>query len=700
MTVSLSYLAALFVSLLLRVATDYALIVTTGATLCGLSFTAGTILLRKPLFLRKDSSGEKWLRSFLARAYSLGIDTNYHRIGVLHKRYTDEFSYHEFPNFGVDRYSGIIPRTRPNFDFGRFLAQELGSSMTVDHDPQPVEKSKVIEISSPIARLWSKIPIQIRSVIMSARMPRRLRYRFLELGFPRYGRTQYNTVSYTLYPAKVLAERGEEASFEPGIAAEWDYNDIKRFEGKFNRFGHFLRELQFHFDWYYLYFRRLPSMIRHRSAFARLMLSETKKARRKDMLIWHKTREIRSLHRRLLFSRPEGFLTERFLTIITFVFDRDLSNHVEVYLTDSELQLTSSLGRFANSMLNGAISFGAAAVLVFLNIVLPQINSEALYFTSSFLGLSFYGYGWIALFRGLFRFRRYFTLAKVRENVSFTPDLRCPSCKEKVSSDSIHCIHCGSRLSTLPPPKPKITQPPPAELDKLSPDRWERFAVSARREYEGKIARISRAIGFRVVKESDDVKFRQFPQRFLVGPEVLVDAYSEGDTYTSPEIVGLGRNIAIAEEKYVVECLLKGIANKTTLDEFTADGLARKVREFNLCPEAVFVPHEYMLPIMMSKFRGIEVTRKGSDEFLSIDDIGSLPLVWSTQYLQFKEVVFLEKALGEWIVKPDEKSNRLWVNVAPERKERKFDVTVKSVAEYVVRDPTKGLVVEIRKAFR
>jgi hypothetical protein len=60
-----------------------------------------------------------------------------------------------------------------------------------------------------------------------------------------------------------------------------------------------------------------------------------------------------------------------------------------------------------------------------------------------------------------------------------------------------------------------------------------------------------------------------------------------------------------------------------------------------------------------------------------------------------KEMILLEKTFGEWLVKPDQDSNWLWVELAPERKNGKFDVTVKTVAEYVVSNPTKGLLLDL-----
>jgi hypothetical protein len=699
MMISWSELLALVVDALLNSTANSMLIVATGATLCGLSFTAGTLLLRRPLFLQRESRGEVWLRGFLGRAYSLGIDTNYHRTGILSNRYIDEFAYHKFPHFGVDRYSGSIPRTRPNFDFGTFLALELGSSLTVDDKPQPFEHSKVVEIVGPTTRLWQRVPRRIRGFLMSTALFKPLRYRLLRLSFPVYGKTQYNTVSYTLIPAKVKLGSTEEVSFEPGISAEWAYDDIKKFQGKVSRFVQSLGYLRFYLGWCFLVLRRLPSIIRHHGPIESFFLHSAKEARRKETLIKQRIHEIRILHRKLLYSKPEGFLTNRFLTTVTFLFDRDVANAVELYLTDSELHLTNSLRRFANSMLMGATSFGAAAILAFIAELLSQARLPLLFIAVPFLGLAFYicyGYGWFALIRGLLRFRQYFLIAKERENAKFAPDLRCPTCNSRVMSDWRHCIQCGSNLSALPLPRPEITIPPPAELDKLSVTRWERFVVSTRREYEGETVRIRRVIGSRVAGESDVLEFRQFVQHFLVGPEVLVDAYSEGDTYTSPEIIGLGRNIAIAEEKHIVECLLKGIANRTTVDTVTADTLVEVVRKFDLQPDAVFVPIDFVTPIMMLQLKGIRFTRKESEDLLSIGDIAPLPVIWSHQYVQFKEVIFLEKALGEWLFKPDENANQLWVNVASERKEGKFEVTVKSIAGYNIKNPRKGLVVDVR----
>ncbi len=327
MMISWPQLLALVLQVLTNSATNSMLIVETGATLCGLSFTAGTLLLRRPLFLQRESRGEIWMRDFLARAYSLGIDTNYHKTGTLTNRFIDEFAYHKFPNFGVDRYSGSIPRTRPNFDFGTFLARDLGSSLTVDDKPQPFEHYKAVEIFGPTAKLWQKVPRRIRGFLMSTALFKPMRYRLLKLSILFYGKSQYNTVSYTLFPAKLNLGSTEEVSFEPGISAEWAYDDIKKFQGKVDRFAQSLGYLRFYLGWYFLVLCRLPSIIRYRRP--RSVLNDAKEARRRKLLTRQRIHEIRVLHRKLLYcsrsttychvDRKRDFSDTRGLSLVSTV---------------------------------------------------------------------------------------------------------------------------------------------------------------------------------------------------------------------------------------------------------------------------------------------------------------------------------------------------------------------------------------------
>jgi hypothetical protein len=122
------------------------------------------------------------------------------------------------------------------------------------------------------------------------------------------------------------------------------------------------------------------------------------------------------------------------------------------------------------------------------------------------------------------------------------------------------------------------------------------------------------------------MEFKEIAQNVRVGPEILVDAYSEGDTYTSPEILGLGRSMAIAEEGYVVQSLMKGIGNRITLGALTADAPTESVRKLGLHPDVVFLPIDFMTAIMMSRLQEISLTRKENEELLTIDNIGSIPV--------------------------------------------------------------------------
>jgi hypothetical protein len=202
--VALGFLKSLSSYLLSRIDQAPNFVISTGAVLCALSFTAGTILLQKFPAVPEKSQGEKWLEDFLARLYSMAIDTGYHETGTIVKHYIDEFIFHEFPNFGVDRSSYRIARTRPNFELGRFLSEELGSSAYVSGlgktlNPEPIETSRMVSYTSPLGVLWWKVPGQLRALLGRVRP---LRRPILELAHERWGLAQYTTASYKLFPVE------------------------------------------------------------------------------------------------------------------------------------------------------------------------------------------------------------------------------------------------------------------------------------------------------------------------------------------------------------------------------------------------------------------------------------------------------------------------------------------------------------------
>jgi len=659
------------------------LITSTSAVLCALSFTAGTILLQK-LPSESKSPGEKWLEDFLAKTYSLAIDTGYHKTGTIVKRYVDEFVFHEFPNFGVDTYSGKLPRTRPNFNLGEYLSEELGSSLWVDSKPQPIETSEIAEYKPPLGIIWSKLPVHLNTLLWKIRP---LRGRIMKLTHPRYGRERYTTVSYALYPTEAGEGSRPRTQFNLGTAAKWGYSDIKRFESKSSRIRHFALEVQYLAGWFFLLIRRLPVILSNpRNRFYRGMLATARQMRREDTQRQHETIEIRNLQERILYSRRPGKRVWRSFAIVTFLFDREeKSNHALIYFYSSELQYLREVNQFARSMLHDALMFGIAAVLGILSLLVGMMTIVA---------LVPYSLAWYALLQGLWKFERYFIgSSKEQENVSFAQPLRCPSCKKEISLDTLVCPHCKSTVSAKPPPKPP-TVLVVSEREPISVERWNKLVTAARREHAG-TSRKTIAIPHRPAQPSDVLTFKEFRQRFLVGPEILIDAYSAGGTYTSPEIIGIGRNIAIQEEGYLIQKLADAIANRTSISRLSGHEMEDAIRHSQIKPNIVFAPIEYYTPLHMAPRLGMGITYDKGGERLVIGKM-TIPIFWSNTYVPFNEFMFLESGLGEWVFKPDNESNWLRMELSPERKSGKFEVTTWALAEFLVKDKDKGLIVTIQ----
>jgi len=656
------------------------LITSTGAVLCALSFTAATILLQR-LASESKPPGERWLEDFLAKTYSLAIDTGYHKTGTIVKRYIDEFVFHEFPNFGVDRYSGKLPQTRPNFYLGKYLSEELGSGLHVNLQPQPIQTSKYVDHTPPPLILWSKLPAHFRSLLWKIGP---LKARILKRIHTRYERERYCTLSYALVPRELDAGSGLRTQFELGIAAEWTYSDIKRFEGKSSRIMHLALEVQYLVGWLLLLLRRLPAILsRPRDRLLRALLADAKRMRREDTQLRHATVEIRSLHERILYSRRPGNRIWPSFATVTFLFDAEESNHAMIFLYTTELQYLYEVRQFANRMLVGAMLFGFAAILGIISMLVTMIAVVSLFP---------YSLAWYILLQGLWKFRRYFIVSKEQENVGFVQPLRCPSCGQKIEAGSLVCLHCKATVSARTPPKP-LTELIVSDKEPISEERWNRFVTAIRREYAS-MSRKTTAIPYRQAQPSDALEFKEFRQPLLVGPEILIDAYSAGDMYTSPEIIGVGRNIAFQEELYLVHRLVATIANRTSISSLSGQEIMNAIQHFQIKPTVAFCPIEYFTTLHMNAPHGMRIGYGKDGAYLEIGKM-RMSIMWSTKYAPFKEFMFLESGLGEWVFKPDKESNRLIVDLSPERKNGKFVVTARTLAEFVLRDASKGLIVGI-----
>jgi len=228
----------------------------------------------------------------------------------------------------------------------------------------------------------------------------------------------------------------------------------------------------------------------------------------------------------------------------------------------------------------------------------------------------------------------------------------------------------------------------------LTESRVKKFRENVREEYDYTSV-IKQAVSWRQATPLDKVPFAQIGMRFFAEPDIFIDSYSAGTTYISPEIFGVGRSIALGEEKYLVETLEKGIKNRRDKQSLSFETISQAIREAgpSFAPSTVFIPLDFYLVLHASKEAKVCILYEDHDCFLFIGST-KVRVFWSNKYVPFDSLIFVDQRLGEWIVKPDP-VDKHWVTVDIRPANEKVDVIVKTVARYSILDPEAGLILKV-----
>lgn len=228
----------------------------------------------------------------------------------------------------------------------------------------------------------------------------------------------------------------------------------------------------------------------------------------------------------------------------------------------------------------------------------------------------------------------------------------------------------------------------------LSEERVKRFKKNVREEYDH-TSIIKQAVPWRAAEPSEAGQFVQIGMRFPAGPEIFNDSYSTGPTFYSPEIVGVGRSIALGEEKYLVKTLENSILNRFVEQDLSLDAISRAISKVgpSFVPKTVFIPLDFFSILEMGKVSGVRTWYKGPDCFLIIGS-RKLRAFWSNKYVPYDSLILVGQRLGKWIVKPDP-VDRHWVTIDVEPSDEKVDITAKTVACYSILDPQAGLILKV-----
>lgn len=186
-----------------------------------------------------------------------------------------------------------------------------------------------------------------------------------------------------------------------------------------------------------------------------------------------------------------------------------------------------------------------------------------------------------------------------------------------------------------------------------SKKRAQAFISSIKAEYDSESI-IKDVMDTRSATPNDTLPFVQVGAVYRIGPEILVDSYSQTGTYTSPRIIGIGRNIAIGEEKYLIDTLSNKISNKFIEKSFSPQTITDALMKMdsNFHPNSVFIPLDFYLTLHASTASNFRIVYpQGPKSFLVLGP-RRLRVFWSNKYNPFKNLIFIDRQIGQWIVKP------------------------------------------------
>lgn len=225
-----------------------------------------------------------------------------------------------------------------------------------------------------------------------------------------------------------------------------------------------------------------------------------------------------------------------------------------------------------------------------------------------------------------------------------------------------------------------------------NPERLDQFKRAVRKDYDD-TSIIREIADYRKAAPDELGNFVRIGLRFYAKPDIFIEEYAKPDTYVLPEILGLGRSIAIGEQKYFMSEIEKSFTTKKVDDMIEMARCLEGVPDLDLT--AAFVPIAYFMDLHFPENPICRVSYEDA-RYLIIGD-KKARVFWSNNYVEFNKFYFIGKRSVQWIVKPDSTGHWVRVTVNPDVQSQKFDVTTETVARLEVVDKRFGLALLLSK---
>ncbi len=210
----------------------------------------------------------------------------------------------------------------------------------------------------------------------------------------------------------------------------------------------------------------------------------------------------------------------------------------------------------------------------------------------------------------------------------------------------------------------------------LSAERLRQFRDHVLLEYYGNSVVRNNFVA-RLALSDETGNFVRIGRRFLSDGKPFVDEYSRGEEYFSPEILGLGRSIAIGEEAYFIKQLHQFFPPSECPSK--TDMIA-KLAALAAPLSIAFIPLEYLNDFYSLQTPGMRLEFEPAGVTYLIVGPNKMRIYWSHKEVKFTRFLFLARDAVEWVVKSDPQT-RDWlrVDVRPARV-RQFEVNVETIA--------------------
>lgn len=225
---------------------------------------------------------------------------------------------------------------------------------------------------------------------------------------------------------------------------------------------------------------------------------------------------------------------------------------------------------------------------------------------------------------------------------------------------------------------------------KADAHREDSFSIDVRREYD-RATIVGNAFAPTNAYAEEKGDFVRIGRRFYARPETFIEELSKGDTSYSSTISGVGRSIAIGEEKYFISKLSTAVK---TITVETKKEMLDSIGSSRLQFSAVFMPIDYYadfhIPLDSQSLNGT-IHYEDQRRFLVIGP-HRIPPFWSSKYVEFDRFYFITANSLEWLVKTDGKTgHRVRISIVPNDDKGKFDVTCETIACMRIRDPEAAI---------